>query len=339
MNGNKEKGFTLIELLIAAGVVAVVSLAFARMIVSASQANRAISQKLETIDFKQNVLTAFLSKSTCDCNVASFVFDSSVTPIGPISLGRVKSGCAGTAPNLAQDATLLPGSQTKLSVSTVQLVQIAPTGNPNEYQSFLQIQYLTENFERPLLPSLISVRFLTDPTSPLNAKSIVSCSTASNTFFPAYSSQVSISVVNPNPSTTFSFEPSNIGTDWTVPFTMSSVIPDFVSSSPVKVLVQLVGTINWNGCYSANLREEQKTFQVSLNYSLDGGATFTDSYDNHVIFNNGGSISMSRVFNLSTTQALRVKPRARFEQLDTLSPACVSNYFLNGTLSLISMPQ
>lgn len=115
-----HNGFSLVEVLVTVGVVSIMGLAMASMISSLERQNKALGQKLESIELEQSVNRILVDNTSCGC---LFDYPAWTTGTPEISLNHLKKGC--NAENLlTKDASIFPNSQ--LKVETIKLKNITP---------------------------------------------------------------------------------------------------------------------------------------------------------------------------------------------------------------------
>ena len=335
----KQKGSILILALIflAAAMVAFSTLFL--QIENLSRSNANFFEKSEAKNLSIQLKQVLNTKSTCSCALAGHTFDSSVVSIGDVALNPVKSDCAAGSSIVVQSSSPLPNSQSLMAVSAVSLTQIKPSIFSDVFLGTLKVKWNPSTLTYPMKDLEFKVSFKTDPTSPASAKTILSCSDYNLNEVSILATQMSIHVSNPVVSSMFTFEPGYVASDWSSPLTITSPLQDIVATGPLNVALRLDGYINWDGCSHPQIYDEPKLFQVALNYSLDGGGSYVDAFNlAKVTFNGGGTFVVSRVLNLVAGQVLRVRARARFEQVPTLPLNCVSSYNVLGHLRVVAYP-
>jgi type II secretory pathway pseudopilin PulG len=120
-----EAGFSIIEIMVAAGLISVIALGVASMMVSFQKENRALSEKLESIELEQGLSRILADSATCGC-----LFDSPAwtTGTGEVPLTHLKQGCT-TKNFLTVGAPLT--SQSRLTVNSIKIKNISPLGTGN----------------------------------------------------------------------------------------------------------------------------------------------------------------------------------------------------------------
>lgn len=187
-----EQGFSLVEILVAFGVGVVLLGFVSDMLIRQYKDAKLLSQKLETIEFKNNLISIFANPANCSCQFANnatnpnlstyslLKFDSNVTNGSEsIDVTNLYSGCAGGVNPpylLAANSSKLYGTN-DLIVDKVRIVNLKPNGsNPNEWQGQWEISFVvgSNSLARSLRPISLSQKFDVDRTIP-SATRISAC--------------------------------------------------------------------------------------------------------------------------------------------------------------------
>lgn len=178
-----NKGQSLVQTLLAAGILAVILSATTTATVNMQRSNKLLSQKLEVLDLKNQLQSAFLNPDICTCqlnatmnsgNSANLKFDSTAGGAS-MNLKELKSACVPTASTLVKENSPLLGTQTGLRTASVMITNIQPTGNTEEYVSTVEVRYQEDTLAGPLAPMRFLQKFYADPASPANAKTVMRC--------------------------------------------------------------------------------------------------------------------------------------------------------------------
>lgn len=166
-------GFNLIGMVTAAAIAAIGILGGGAALKFFSDNNRHINQKAVAFDLKYQLLQTMKNPSVCACHLNpdlradvtdpnSFRFNSTLTPGGTLHVQRVRAGCAGTDPILAEvDLNLDYG----LTVEDVQFTDLVPTGHPHEWRGKWRISFKSRNGETPIAPVEAHQFVLVNPAS------------------------------------------------------------------------------------------------------------------------------------------------------------------------------
>lgn len=140
---DNEKGQGLISVIISLGLLGILASVFATMMTSQTRELTRLNQKQEILDFTQTLLTTFQNPQNCSWQVAGArlsVYDEFGTATSTVVFPKLYSGINATSPLLAQEKSLMPGTQTQLAVDTITLTQLqaldppaASGGTPPEY--------------------------------------------------------------------------------------------------------------------------------------------------------------------------------------------------------------
>lgn len=115
-----HNGFSLVEVLVTVGVISIMGLAMATMMSSLERQNKALGQKLESIELEQSLNRILVDNASCGC---LFDYPAWTTGTPEINLTHLKKGCS--ADNLlATDTSIYTNSQ--LKVETIKLKNITP---------------------------------------------------------------------------------------------------------------------------------------------------------------------------------------------------------------------
>lgn len=171
-----NKGLTLIEIVVGIGLSAILISATTSMILSQQKETKALTQKLELSDLKNQIMQGFVNNDVCTWQFTGKTFSTDrVTTTNPsattISLDALYAGLDNTSYVFAQRDTALPGSS-GLRVSTIQLTKIVATGVTDQYKGTIQISFSPDSMIRAIKPIEIS-QIITATGSP--TASITAC--------------------------------------------------------------------------------------------------------------------------------------------------------------------
>ncbi len=181
-----QKGQGLVSVLIAGGVGAMILGFIGDMMIQQGIGQKFLTQKLEMNDLTNNVIATFSKSNACTCqfannavtnpnfaNFANLNFNSTVIDgTQKISVKKLYSGCLG-GPNaplvLAEEGVKI--SNSGLTVDKVELVNLRPTGGPNEWQGQWQISFLVGggSLTRSVRPISITQKITVNPGAPYSA--------------------------------------------------------------------------------------------------------------------------------------------------------------------------
>lgn len=178
-----QKGQTLVQTLVSIGITAIVIAAVASFTVQMQKSNKLLSQKLEVLDLKNQLITNFLNPATCSCqlnpainvaNAANLKFNSA-NASSSMDLQEIRTSCVSSASVLVKKGVALPGTQTGLVVESVHMSNIESTGNDNEFYGTIHVRFSPSSLAGPLQGVKIRQKFFTDPSSLPSAKIPRSC--------------------------------------------------------------------------------------------------------------------------------------------------------------------
>lgn len=152
-----QAGMSLVEVLVSLGITVILMSATASMFLTQHRENRALNQKLEFLDLKNQVMQAFQNLNTCSWHLAGKTFDTTgVTTTNPssttINLTALYQAANSTSLVLARENSRLPGTVTNLEVSTIQFKNITATGNSNEFKGFFEVAFSNSSLARSMRP-------------------------------------------------------------------------------------------------------------------------------------------------------------------------------------------
>lgn len=167
---------SLVEVLVSLGITVILMSATASMFVTQQRENRALNQKLEMVELKNQIMQAFQSSSTCTWQLQGKTFNTTgVTSTTPsttsIDLVELRYGPNSSSLLLAKTNTLLPGSQSNLKVASIRLNNILATGNPDEYKGLIEIAFTDTSLARPMKPTIVPqiIQATGSPTATITA--------------------------------------------------------------------------------------------------------------------------------------------------------------------------
>jgi hypothetical protein len=191
---SSKKGSSLVGIIISTGIVMILAATLVDILLTQFSMQKFLSQKLEMMDFTNNLIATMTKSNACNCqfagnssnpnlsNYSTMVFDSNLTNGSAfIDLKRVYSGCAGGVHPpfvLAEAGSKLYGSS-DLIVDKVRIVDLIPAGNasnPNEWYGAWEISFLVGpgSLQRPSKSIKVNQRFIVNPTVPAQTR-ISSC--------------------------------------------------------------------------------------------------------------------------------------------------------------------
>lgn len=171
-----NRGMSLVEVLVSLGITVILMSATASMFVTQQRENRALNQKLEMVDLKNQIMQAFQNSSTCTWQIQGKTFNTSgVTSTNPsstsIDLVELRHGPNSSSLLLAKTNSTLPGSQSNLKVASIRFNNILATGNPDEYKGHFEITFMDSSLSRPMRPTIIPqvIQATGSPTATITA--------------------------------------------------------------------------------------------------------------------------------------------------------------------------
>lgn len=178
---SNQKGMSLVEVLVSIGISTVISFVMATTMVNVSRDQRALQEKYNQLELKNDLLTAFANSDIClsQLNQNSPTLNlsgasSTNSPGQSISYSELHMGSSNQSMLLAKVGEPLPGgSPHQMVVSKIELGSFLSTGSPNTFTGELKIEMDPATLTRPLKPLLIKQIFNT--TGPLSSAKIVGC--------------------------------------------------------------------------------------------------------------------------------------------------------------------
>ncbi len=161
-----HRGITLQGLLVGVAVMGIVVAGGASLIQIQSGNSRLITGRSDLFALKSALIRLVQNTDTCICqlNGAGLTFDA--RPAAPVPrslvLPRLRDGCALTDPVLAE-ANLRVGDG--LFVDRVEMTNIVPTGNPNEWRGLWRISFRPQPDVPALRPVELHQYFYADAAS------------------------------------------------------------------------------------------------------------------------------------------------------------------------------
>jgi hypothetical protein len=149
------------QVLIAIPIVAILSLAMATMISSLARQNRQISQKLDTIEFRQLLSPIIADDAHCTKMLLGIPVKTNENPSASLSV--LKTSSTGNA--LVTANALLPGSSAGVKVSAIELRDFVGTGTDNEYNMNLRINWDPNSLVMALQPIQYAKIVTVDPAT------------------------------------------------------------------------------------------------------------------------------------------------------------------------------
>lgn len=185
--GNRS-GQGLVSVLIAAAVGVVILGFLADMMADQGRGQKFLTQKIEINDLTNNLITTFSKANICTCqfadsaatnpNFANFTnlkFNSTIIDGSQrIDIKKVFTGCLG-GPNpplvIAEEGLTLPNTTTGIKVAKIELVNLRPTGPPNEWQGQWQISFQLGggSVVRSVKPISVSQNVIINTAAPYSA--------------------------------------------------------------------------------------------------------------------------------------------------------------------------
>lgn len=196
-----EDGTTLVGVLVAAGIGLMVLGSLLASLLAMHGSQKHLSQKYETLDLKQDLLTSFRDANLCTCNLtpvpgnladpANFKFDASVwddegTPNDesrPLELPALRTACPLAAPPSIEANQKVAGTQTGLVVDKIKLKNLRPL-DPSlaanlrtRWKGVWEISFLPDSTGTVVAPVRIRQHFdvANNAASPENARRVAAC--------------------------------------------------------------------------------------------------------------------------------------------------------------------
>jgi prepilin-type N-terminal cleavage/methylation domain-containing protein len=146
-----ERGFTLVEVLIASALVGGVALLFTNMITNQQKELKNLYQKSDILEFKNQMMGAFMKPGVCSWQLLGKVVDVSSTTIATPSptvidfgVTPLYQGLDASSAVMAQAGAPLPISTNGIDVKKVSFKNIFATGIINQYYGVFEIEFLAQ---------------------------------------------------------------------------------------------------------------------------------------------------------------------------------------------------
>lgn len=170
-----NRGFSLVQVMVTVGVMSILAAAMLSMAINQAATIRYLEQKSEALEVKTLLSTTFQDPNVCTCQINpnatvdnfndvdlwfnSAVVDGSQT----ISVKKLKSGCSLNSPGLIHEGQKLSSG---LVVDKINLVNLKPTANPNQWEGDWQVTWTTNPSDRSQKPIVVKgQKFLVDTVS------------------------------------------------------------------------------------------------------------------------------------------------------------------------------
>jgi type II secretory pathway pseudopilin PulG len=186
---SNQKGMSLVEVLVSIGISTVISFVMATTMVNVSRDQRALQEKYNQLELKNDLLTAFANTDIClsQLNQNSPTLNlSGVSASNPskqsISYSELHMGNSNQSLLLAKVGSPLPGSSpNQMVVSKIELGSFLSTGSPNTFTGELKIEMDPATLTRALKP--LSIKQIFNIAGPVASAKIVGCGVGSGNNF------------------------------------------------------------------------------------------------------------------------------------------------------------
>jgi hypothetical protein len=174
-----QRGQSLVGVIISAGLIGIIAMAMMSLIGYQHREIRALSEKMEVLDFQKAMALTLSDEATCAIFLnenLSNVFDSTKigTPNLPIVNFTKIPAKGGLGEPLALINRPLSLGSPNLVVSAIRATVTAGSGNA--FIAKLEVNFDVSKLARNIKSPLINLGFVSDPASPPTAKVITSCS-------------------------------------------------------------------------------------------------------------------------------------------------------------------
>lgn len=161
-----QRGITLAGVVLGVAVMGIVVVGGASLIQIQTGSALFMTQRSELFTLKTGLIRVVQNPDVCTCqlNAPTTHFDSRPNASLPrtITLPRIREGCAASDPILAEPAQRIADG---LFVDRVELTDIVPTGNPNEWRGKYRILMRPTPGVTSLAPVELHVFFMADAAS------------------------------------------------------------------------------------------------------------------------------------------------------------------------------
>lgn len=175
------RGFSIIEVLITVSIMSMMAMGIATLVVNATKDQRAIQEKFAMLEVQNSVLSSFSNSATCLQQLTGGApthlnLDAAAIATTSMPLSEIRAGILPTSPLLAKTGQPLPGYVgNQMIVSSMNFQNIEPTGNPNEYNGYIEIMLDPASMIRPMKPIRIRQLFTARPDPSASSSLIEDC--------------------------------------------------------------------------------------------------------------------------------------------------------------------
>ena len=158
-----NRGFSLISVMVSMVITGIFATTISSVIVLQSKGTHSVSRKLETLAVDSAILNVLGAEDTCTCQLDTYNINT--TNPSDINLGILRSGCDTTTPdNIIVEANqpLKNATAADITVDSVKVTRIVPTGLPDAYEADLVVEYTA--VDRTLRPTSLSMMIFIDPS-------------------------------------------------------------------------------------------------------------------------------------------------------------------------------
>ena len=178
-----QRGGSLMEVIVAVGIMGILAAGMASMFDGQQKQIRALLQKQEMIELKNNMLRQLSSAAVCTWQLQDkrINVDGTYSELAPsptvlnLTGGTLYAGPSSTSAPLAIAGQRLPASLARLEVAAVTFKNIYPTGNPNEYKGVVEVSFNASSLAIASHPIQVQQTVTVNPTDPPDQKRIVAC--------------------------------------------------------------------------------------------------------------------------------------------------------------------
>lgn len=158
---NNSKGFSLTGTLMGIGMLGMISLGLARVMSDASSSTVKLAQKLELLAFKADLTETLANPAVCTCQLKGLAVNGALGQGKFLEIPKIASGCDGGAPDLVRSKDFLPGTQTQLRISKIEIGNLSLVAG-NSYRGLVRVSPDNTSTKSSFRPVEISQSFKLD---------------------------------------------------------------------------------------------------------------------------------------------------------------------------------
>lgn len=133
------RGFSLTGSLLGIGIMSVIAMGLASVMSDANSSAAQLAQKLELLALKTDLTETLANPAVCTCQLQGVNISGAKGANNYINIPSIKAGCSASSPALAIAGQILPGSQTRMRVSTIQIGNLIEVTGSNDLRGTILV--------------------------------------------------------------------------------------------------------------------------------------------------------------------------------------------------------